>query len=530
MIGVDVPIDALRALVPEPVHPHLARHLQALQAKELIRPSVPPGVEAPGFEFRHVLIQQAAYRSLTHAARADLHERVAQWVETESNTAPVEAEELAGLHLEQAVRHRCELARTDPGTDALALPAGERLARAGLRAYARFDVPAAENLLARARELLPPTHPQRPAVLRRLTEAYPIMGRPKEAEDCFAELLELVGRDETDPLAREIRLEQIRFRLLIGPDPLPMATIREAVEDFLAACKDTGDEVGLSQAHYVLAAVHLRAGRMPQLEAIARRGLEHALQTGDLRERLGAPWWVVLHLLAGPTPVPACIRTCEEIMDVGGLQHLAVMAALGHFRAMLGETDQGRALVERSRDLLRERIRVPRPLAFIGQQRAAVELLAGDADAAIEALRQALDIALHVTEREEAAVIGAQLAFLLSRQGNSREAARLAGLASEQAPSESVRAQALACAAHARVSLDVADVVTAERLGRDAISLVPADMLDLRARVHVLLAEVVAAADREDAARSIADEATALYRRKGNLAAAARAHDVPATL
>lgn len=529
-IGVDVSIDALRAIVPEQVRPHLARHLQALEAKDLIGPFVAAGTDSPRFEFRHALIQQAAYRSLTHAARAELHERVARWFETEAAMAPVEVEELVGLHLEQAVRHRRDLGRTDHTTDQLAVRAGERLAGAGLRAYARFDVPAAENLLSRARALLPAEHAQRPAVLRRLTEAYPIMGRPQEAAACFEELLDLVGRDGVDPLQQEIRLEQIRFRLITGPDPIPMATIRRDVEESLATFRHTGDEVRLSQAHYVLASVHLRAGRMSELESTARRGMDHARQSGELREQLGAPWWVVLHLLAGPTPVPVCIRTCEEIMDVAGMKHLGVMAALGHFRAMRGENHEGRAMVERARDLLRERIRVPRPLAFIGQQRADVELLAGNAEAAVQALRQALDIALRVTERHDAAVIAARLALLLSRQGDTVEAARLAALASDQAPAESVTAQALTGVAQARVSMDAGDAVAAERLGREAIRPIPTDMLDLQAQLHSVLAEIVATTGREHEARCIAEEAGALYRRKGNLVAAARVHDIPATL
>ena len=66
----------------------------------------------------------------------------------------------------------------------------ERLASAGLRAYGRFDVPAAENLLSRAKALLPAGHDQRPKVLRRLTEAYPVMGRPEEAIPILQQRLE----------------------------------------------------------------------------------------------------------------------------------------------------------------------------------------------------------------------------------------------------------------------------------------------------------------------------------------------------
>lgn len=82
---------------------------------------------------------------------------------------------------------------------------------------------------------------------------------------------------------------------------------------------------------------------------------------------MGAPLWVIFAMLAGPMPVPTCVRTIEEIADVGGLTHLGALAALGHFKAMVGQFEEGRRLAPRARDLLRERIRIPRPRAVIGE-------------------------------------------------------------------------------------------------------------------------------------------------------------------
>ncbi|MBW3663736.1 MAG: AAA family ATPase [Actinobacteria bacterium] len=519
VIGVDVELDTLQALVPDEARVHLDRHLQVLEDKQLVRrrSSRQGGV---GFDFRHVMIQQAAYRSLTHAVRAELHASLAKWVETESGVAVAEAEELAGLHLEQAVHHRRDLGRDDPATEDLAVRAGERLAGAGLRAYARFDVPAAENLLSRARALLPADHPQRLAVLRRLTEAYPVMGRPDEAADCFEELLDLVERDGDEATSRGVRLEQVRFRMITGPDPIPMSAIQQQVQEALAAFEREGDDVRVSQAHYLLGTIHLRAGRIEELAEVAWRGIERARRTDDLRERLGAPWWVVFHLLHGPTPVPECIRACDEVMDVGGLNHLGVVAALGRFRAMTGEVDEGRRLVVRARELLRERIRLPRPLSFIGQQRAGVELLAGDRAAAVAALEEALEVARQVTARDEAAQIASGLSLLKSRSGHAEAAARLATFASEQAPAEGVIAQALARAAEGRALADHHDHTGAERLVRQAITGVPDRLLPLRALLHETLAEILELAGDEAGTDVAREEAATLHARKGNLVAA----------
>ena len=518
VIGLDFSAAAVTALVAPQAVPFVDRRLKALEAKELLTRVRGPAPPSTAFRFRHVLIQLAAYGSLTYQDRSELHQRFADWLERQAGERVGELEELIGRHLEQAYLHRRDLGLVDATGEALALRAGERLASAGLRAYGRFDLPAAENLLSRAKALLPAGHDQRPKVLRRLTEAYPIMGRPEEAEAAFAELLDAVGGD--DRFARGVRLEQTRFRLITGPDPISLEVIRQETEAALEAFRDEGDQVRMSQAHYILSSVHLRAGRIRELEETARRGLVHAHRSGDLRELLGAPWWVVFALLAGPTPVPACLQACEELVDAGGVEHIGVLAAMGHFKAMLGDFERARDLVAHAQHVLRERIRLPRPRTFVGLRTAGVEVLAENPEAAERALRPALEVALMVGDRDEASQSAAELSLLLSRRGASDEAARAATLAADQAPAESVTAQALAGAARARVLLGSGDHREAERFAREAITLVPDDMLNLRATLLVGLAEILLAAGRHDEAQPVSAKAVQLYERKHNLVAA----------
>jgi DNA-binding SARP family transcriptional activator len=518
VIGLDFSAAAVTALVAPQAIPFVDRHLQALEAKELLTPvrgSTPPST---AFRFRHVLIQLVAYGSLTHQDRSELHQRFADWLEREAAERVAELEELIGRHLEQAYVHRRDIGVVDATGEALALRAGERLASAGLRAYGRFDLPAAENLLSRAEALLPAGHDQRPKVLRRLTEAYPIMGRPEEAEAAFAELLDEVAGD--DRLTRGVRLEQTRFRLITGPDPIRLEAIRQQTQAALEAFRDDGDQVRMSQAHYILSSVHARAGRIRELEETARRGLVHAHRSGDLRELLGAPWGVVLALLAGPRPVPACLQACEELVDAGGIEHVGVLAAMGHFTAMLGDFQRARELVAHAQQVLRERLRLPRPHLFVGLRTAGVEVLAGNPEAAERALLPALEVALMVGDREQASQIAAELSLLLSWRGASDEAVRAATLAADRAPAESVTAQALAGAARARVLLGSGDHQQAERFARQAIKPVPDDMLNLRASLLVGLAEILWAAGRHDEAQAVSAEAVQLYERKHNLVAA----------
>lgn len=273
-------------------------------------------------------------------------------------TRLVEFEELLGHHLEQAFLHSRDLGRLDTTTRELSVRAGERLANAGLRAYGRFDLPAAENLLSRAKALPPSDKPQWRAVvpltLRRLAEAYHPLGRHVEADTAFAELLEEARKVGDSRFVQGIRLERTRIRLITGPDPVSLHTIPPGGIGSPRGLPPGGDEAGMSQAHYVLAFAHLRAGRVTDLPETARRGLEHAERSGDLRERLGAPWWVTLALLTGPTPVPECIEA-QRLLVVGGIEHVGVLSDLGRLTAMRGEIDEARELICRARRLLRER-------------------------------------------------------------------------------------------------------------------------------------------------------------------------------
>ena len=101
--------------------------LAALVRKELIRPTEPQLAGEDGFRFRHLLIRDAAYEALPKAARAELHERFAAWLE-EHGAELVELDEILGYHLEQACLYRAELGTPDDGVagGSGAAPVGRR--------------------------------------------------------------------------------------------------------------------------------------------------------------------------------------------------------------------------------------------------------------------------------------------------------------------------------------------------------------------------------------------------------------------
>lgn len=509
VVGVDFSVAALTALVPEPARPFVDRHLKTLVDKELV------GYQDGEFVFRHVLIQLVAYRSITREVRAELHQRCARWLE---DTGGTELDELIGYHLEQACQQRRQAGLADQTAERLAVRAGERLAAAGLRALGRYDMAGAGNLLSRARPLLPPDHPRRPQALRRLVAVCPALGWLDVADAALAELLEDARSRADARQEQHITLEQLRVAMVAGPDPTPLDAIRDGAEKAFAAFHGWDDPVGMSEACYVLASVHLRAGQMRELEETARRILAYAQRSGDMREMLGAPWFILFALVLGPTPVPAAIWGCEEVLWVGKTQHPGALFQLAVLRAMLGEFDQARRLAGNARQVVVEQLRVRRSLAAVAHRTAEVEVMAGDLAAAEPELRTALAIALDIGERDQVSQSAADLSRVLAAQGNTAEAATFAALSREQAPAESVIAQALWRAATARV----AGPTEAERLLIDAVELVPPDMLNLRADLHVELVDVLVAAGQSEAALAAAREAAACYQRKGNVVGASR--------
>lgn len=522
MAGIDFSVGALAALVPDEARPFLDRHLQTLQERELIAPSARSFLGEPAFAFRHVLIQMAALRSITRQARSELHEQFAKWLEARAGERAPEFEEVVGYHLEQAADARRTIGMLDDHTRALAEGAGERLAWSGLRAYERYDMAAAGNLLSRAKSLLPPGHPHRHEVLRRLAAAYQQLGRLADGDTVLAELLQDVGGDPS--VERPIRLERIRISLFLGPDPIPLRSIAREAEQSLHRRDASPDE--LAQACHVLALVHLRAGRLAEMEEITRVGLAHADCSGNPRDELAARWSLAWAVEAGSTSVPEAIDTCERLARWRGREHPGVVCELGGLRAMRGEFDEARELVTRGRRLLDDWMHARSPVVFATRAVARVDMLAGDITAAEVHLRTGLETALAMGLREQIAEFAARLSLVLSVGGPSTDAEPLASMSRQQAPAESVAAQALSRASMAKVLLVRQESESADRLAREAVALLPPDMLNLRGEVLVELAEVLLAAGKPGAAGKVSGEAAELFARKGNLVGAARACSV----
>ena len=161
VIGKDFYVGAVQELLPETDRANAGPLVRSLVRKELVREtrSTIPGEDA--FEFRHILIRDAAYAAIPKERRAEQHRRFADWCVRIAGDRIEELEEIVGYHLEQAFRNRESIGALDDEARALAAEASARLESAGMRAFDRPDMTAATNLLRRAETLRPPDDPGR---------------------------------------------------------------------------------------------------------------------------------------------------------------------------------------------------------------------------------------------------------------------------------------------------------------------------------------------------------------------------------
>ena len=148
VVGRHFSRNAVAALLPDAAGGLDAR-LESLKRSELIESDSGWFLGEPVLRFHHVLIRDAAYRRLLKGTRAELHARLADWIEARAGDA-VEHDETIGRHLEQAHQHLNELGLLDAHGRRLGQRASQRLAAAGRRALAGDDLPLAASLLGRA--------------------------------------------------------------------------------------------------------------------------------------------------------------------------------------------------------------------------------------------------------------------------------------------------------------------------------------------------------------------------------------------
>ena len=325
---------AVAALLPPEAQGLLGGTLLALVRRGLVRPwrSSFPGDD--GFRFAHVLIREVAYEGMLKRRRAELHERVADWLERQAAGLGPDRDEVLGHHLERAFLYRAELGQ-DEGRRAR-LRAARYLGRAGERALTRGDVAAAAALLERAAALLDERDPALAEVLASLAMARTAGGELEPAERALDRAVELGEAHGARGIRERAAVERARIGLITGAIGADAA--RAEAEQAIAVLEPLGDDLGLAKAWLVLVLVHNWHLEYSALERAAERARFHARRAHAARDAADALVWTCPATVLGSRPVPEAIEAFERIASEapGPLTEAATLLTLGCLRLMLG--------------------------------------------------------------------------------------------------------------------------------------------------------------------------------------------------
>jgi tetratricopeptide (TPR) repeat protein len=486
--------------------------------KELVRPDRSTVAGQDAFRFRHILTRDAAYEAVPKSARAELHERFADWVVDR----PGEHDEFMGYHLEQAVRYRRDLGPTGERELGLARRAGAHLVSAGRRALARGDGPAAVNLLDRAATLLAEEPEARDALLVDLGVALVLAGELARAESVLEEAAGRAAESGDESLAAHALLQRSFLARYMhterGGEDL-LAAAERAIEVFERA----EDDEGLAQAWRLCAEVYWTRCQIGLMEDALQRALRHAERAGEQQEVLLILDGLARAAVIGPLPVEEAIRRCEEIADrAAGHPHLEGLVAVNqaYLEAMRGRFDDARARYAGGAQTLEELgsvVALAAYQAWVGE----VEMLAGQ-PAAAEALRRtAFETLEALGERGILSTVAAYLAETLVVLGRDEEAVQFTEVSEEAAADDDLASQVLWRSARARAAARQGRSGEAERFAREAVGLAAeTDAIGLNADALASLGAVLLGQGRGDESASALQKALELYEAKGNAVSA----------
>ena len=517
---------ALRESSPELSEASLHRDLASLVRRDLIRPDRASISGDEAYRFRHLLIRDAAFDSLSKATRADLHERFAEWLERTVGTRIREYEEIVGYHLEQAYRCRAGL-RPAAELAGLGERASVRLESAGRRALARGDLPAAIAMLERATELLAVDEPKRALLLSELGAALIDAGGAEheaEAERALAEARQIASGAH-DERADSHALVQQQFLQLLRVEHRSTDEAARAVESVLPVFERHDDQHGLCTVRRLEALLRWNAARAAPAAEAWEQAAEHARRAGDEDVRSEILSWLATSLFFGPTAVPEAIRRCEEIrveVSANPSSEAWTLRSLAGLHAMDGRFGTARELLADANAIFED----------LGQTRYSsvpdidgiVEFLAGDLAAAERRLRAGYLALEEMGDRAFRPTTAAHLADAVYAQGRDDDAKRLTEISEELAARDDLLTQVIWRRVRAKVMARQGRIDEAEDLAREAVTIsASTDFLNIRADALVDLAKIYHQAGRLDETKVAAAEGVALYEQKGNRVAAGKA-------
>jgi tetratricopeptide (TPR) repeat protein len=505
----------------------VASRLLSLVRKELIRPERPALQGDEAFGFRHALIRDAAYASLTKEARAELHERHAAWLERALGDRVVEGEEFLGYHFEQAYRYRVELGADDETTDKLAIHAGELLASAGRRAFMRGDWPATVNLWERALALLSPANALGRRLMPDLALALYQAGSIERADKVAQEALAAAETAGDAGGRARAAVTCTYFGTYLRPEQVDVDAMRREANEAFAIFDELDDDAGRTRAIFNIDIAEWESGNNEAFGRSAERAIGYARRAGIRPDELECCAGFGWAMCFGATPPDVGRRRIKEVV-LGSASDRSFEALAATFLALLrgmeNRLDEARAEMDEGRQALTE-VGLHLWARQTGVLAAQLAILASDFAHAEELLRGVLDVPDEAADRLMSTFARAELVRSLHTQARHEEAFALTETIEAVPPLVDIYIRTRCRGARALALSSVGRLDEAELVAREAVeSARGTDCLNLRGDTLVDLAEILERAGRPEAAADPLREAIALFEQKGNIVSAAKAY------
>ncbi len=507
----------LTALEPQAV----AGHLRSLARKEMVRSerSDIPGED--GFAFTHILVRDSAYQALSKLRRADLHERLARWLDKRSDVLAGEADEFVGHHLAEAVALRRGVGEIDDG--ALAHEAARRLAAVAWRLMAT-DLSSASALYARAADLVPGTVAGLDLKCRHGVALFRAQefGRARVILDAVLGEAERCG---DRGLFLRARLAWLEVAAHTEGD-LAMADIDGAVAEALDYFESTGDDEGLAHAYVARRQrLNMEARWQPMME-ICEKIIYHASHCGDhhLVEEARAFRYAAMYY--GPRPSNESLQLLRKDALSGESTRIAYgtrRMVEGVLLALDDQPGEARAALAEARTAFEE-IHSDMHLFHLASCSANAELILGDDEATEQHLVFMFDELERRGERSYLSTVAPMLADIRLRQGDMEVAKELTAMGRSLTHEEDVVSQSLWRLMEAKVAARVGHFGRALSLAAEAVEWMErSDQLQWIADTYRGQAEVQLMAGRPDDGRTSLLRALELFEAKGDIPDSRRA-------
>jgi class 3 adenylate cyclase/tetratricopeptide (TPR) repeat protein len=520
VIGKTFAQGAIRHLVPdEEVLRELGSHLAELIRRQMVILTEDDDVDSV-YRFQHALLRDAAYQGLLKETRAVFHEEFVRWADRVNEEAGrgQEFEEILGFHLEQAFRYWSDLGPVDEHVRSLGTDGAIRLASAGNRARDRGDMPAAASLLGRAAALFDIGDPRLGEVLLRTAQARFEVGDFDGARAAITRAAEVAEEQDDAGAAVAAELELFGVDYLTGAATSAVDDVRERCREFASRLSEYGHEAGLARAWRLIATVEVVAGQFGDAERASLRMVDHAARAGDEVMQLRMLQTIAALAPVGPTPVPAAIERCIEILARTEADRRAAAntsKGLATLYAMIGDTEQARRLCREARSTLAE-LGWRYDAALVSLESSQVEFLAGDPAVAETELRSDYEALKEMGDAFFLPTIAVYLAEALVRQGRYDEAAEFAAETAQTADPDDVAPQSMWRTIRARIDAAQGRADEAVPLAREAVEIMErSDGPVLLAGSLMGLAEVARLAGDEPTALEAAGRARTLFESKG---------------